>query len=366
MFVCMALCTLYTSIGGLWIGPLVVTVFELVIFRNHVFYSKCNNIVHCHCLLVRLHGIVFTTVIFHWNHSTSRLIEGCRCAFYIELYNHLILLWLSFLVRTHVWVFWHSPYRIRIVLAMFFCFSDTCFCLPSTWSLQLSNPVLPLWAWSEYSRPHNPLHFQSQCVGAHIRSLPSAKAYPNMIEDYCWFVGIFCFGFQKHCIGSVRRYKAVWIVCFIEDCVFWRQMKQRMVESGITSDCWAQGGSIHSWVVSSFLSSPWQHLHTSTALVAICCGENIQTARWWQPYLYSHTYLTFQLAFRSPKYKFVIQTKVHQSLTGALLEWNILERPVLKQHITLIKVTLINTCLNWLPLTTWLVSILICSIQPDV
>lgn len=246
---------------------------------------------------------------------------------------------------------------------MFFCFSDTCFCLPSTWSLQLSNPVLPLWAWSEYSRPHNPLQFQSQCVGAHIQSFPLAKAYPNMIEDYCWFVGIFCFWFQKHCIVSIRRYKAVWIVRFIKHCIFWRQMQQRMVESGITSDCGAQGGSIHSWVVSSFLSSPWQHLHTSTALVSICCSENIQTARRWQPYLYSHTYLTFQLTFRSLKYKFVMQTKVHQSLIRARRSTlgDILERPVLKQHISLIKVTLINTCLNWLLLTTCLTSILICS-----
>ncbi len=192
---------------------------------------------------------------------------------------------------------------------MFSCLSDTCFCLTSTWSLRLSNPVLPLWARSEYSRPHSPLHFQSQCVGAHIWSLASANA-----SKYDWGLLLIYRDFKLwvpialHCI-----YRKVQSVLHIL-----KANAQRMVESGMTSDCRAQGGSIRSWVVSSFLSSPWQHLHTSRALVAIRCSENIQTARRWQPYLYSHAYLTLRLAFRSPRYKFVMQTKVHGSAAHAL------------------------------------------------
>lgn len=156
-------------------------------------------------------------------------------------------------------VFSHLRCRNRAVLAMFSCFSDTSLSLPSEMITAAFQPCPP--TPSEYSRPYSPLHFQSRCVGAHTRSLSSAEHLQNgsplIYKDFA------------NLLHDTKRLT----ICFIQ----YTRMHREWLKTPWHQIVERRGVVFTVSVISSSLSSPWQHLHTFAAPVAIRC--NVRWAR---------------------------------------------------------------------------------------
>lgn len=172
-------------------------------FQKQQFYSKCNRTVHCLPSPTSQNCLHYSLLM--WN---GLLLEWLRIMLHRITVYYFRVLHMCFLLsersnRTFriLWVKLLSENTSLSVLALSLSHPFRSLCFPafltlvSAW-LQHDHCSFPTLSSHTEPTAHSPLHFQSQCVGAHKRSLSLAKASPNTTEDYCWFIGILSFVFQ--------------------------------------------------------------------------------------------------------------------------------------------------------------------------
>lgn len=199
---------------------------------------------------------LFHITLYHWcRHHITVQWHGRG----LSSHTFRILLWgWSRWVRWRVEVFSHLRYGVRAVRAMFSCFSDTSLSLPSELITAALQPCPP--TPSEYNRPHSPLHFQNQCVGAHNRSPSSEEHLHNgLLLIYKDFVP----KVSQQIYFTVHNLRGP---CNIHGCTEngWKRHRIRLLSAG---------GSVHSSVISSSLLTMTTSSHfQSTRCYPSQCG----------------------------------------------------------------------------------------------